>query len=302
MALSVGCLLAVQTSANLQLTAAVKTPYGASTLQLALATLLLAILAFALGMFGAVTRVHEVPWWHLLGGLASPLYITSGIVLFPRLGALAAVGLFVTGQMFASLGLDWFGLLGVAQKPLTASTALGVVAVLAGIRAILQRKPAAAAVMDSRAGQIAWIALGIFAGAGLPVQGAINSQLRAELEAPFIVAMISFIVATIAIAAVLLLMLALRRTPAPQLKSLANMPWWGWLGGACAATYVTATFLLIPKIGAATTIALTVTGQQLCSAVIDHFGLFWMPRRLLTRRRITGLALLLSGAILIQLS
>lgn len=38
------------------------------------------------------------------------------------------------------------------------------------------------------------------------------------------------------------------------------------MGGVVAATYVTATFLLIPAIGAATTVALTVTGQQVASA------------------------------------
>src|SRR5688500_2199292 len=101
-ALLVGCLLAVQASANLQLTKAVGTPYGASTLQLGLAAVVLAVLAAATGTIGAVALVADVEPWHLLGGLASPLYITSGILLFPRLGALAAVGLFVTGQMFAS--------------------------------------------------------------------------------------------------------------------------------------------------------------------------------------------------------
>jgi hypothetical protein len=41
---------------------------------------------------------------------------------------------------------------------------------------------------------------------------------------------------------------------------------------------------LHPEIGAATTVALTVTGQQLASAVIDGRGLFRMPQRPLARR------------------
>lgn len=48
-ALVIGCLLAVQASANLQLTKAVGTPYGASTLQLWFAVLLLAVLAVPVG-------------------------------------------------------------------------------------------------------------------------------------------------------------------------------------------------------------------------------------------------------------
>jgi bacterial/archaeal transporter family-2 protein len=85
-ALLIGCLLAVQASVNLQLTRAVGTPYGASTLQLWVAVGLLAVLAAAAGAFGALTGVTDAPAWYLLGGLASPLYITSGILLFPRMG------------------------------------------------------------------------------------------------------------------------------------------------------------------------------------------------------------------------
>lgn len=335
--LFVGCLLAVQTSVNLQLSAAVKTPYGASTLQLTVAAVALAIVALAAGTIGAVSLVGEVTWWHLLGGVASPLYITSGILLFPRIGALAAVGLFVTGQVFASLCLDLFGLIGVPQKPLTAGIVLGAVAVLVGITLIIrQRKPAVAPApapktdtktdtpADTPAdtgragkslgamakpapaagvGNIGWIALGVLAGAVLPIQGAVNGALKSDLGgAPFTVGMISFIVAVLAIALVTAILVALKRTPSPQFKPLGAMPWWGWLGGFCAATYVVVTFLMIPEIGAATTVALTVTGQQLFSAVIDHFGLFRMPKRALSGRRIAGLALLLVGSVLVQLT
>ena len=91
-ALLVGCLLAVQSSVNLQLNSAVGTPYGASTVQLGVATGLLVFLAVAAGALGALGRLPDVEGWHLLGGLASPLYITSGILLFPRLGALRRSG------------------------------------------------------------------------------------------------------------------------------------------------------------------------------------------------------------------
>ncbi|MGI5159966.1 DMT family transporter [Microbispora sp. CA-102843] len=330
-ALLAGCLLAVQASVNLQLNKAVGTPYGASTLQLSVATALLALLAVAVGAIGAVHLVPGVPFWHLLGGLASPLYITSGILLFPRLGALAAAGLFVTGQMFASLGLDLFGLLGIARKPLSVGIALGALAVLAGITVIIRgqrpaRTPPAAGPAPGGArgvparggtatvtapvpvrrtrnfGQTGWILLGIVAGAVLPVQGAVNAALRKDIHQPVTTAMISFIVATITIAVVLAVLLATRRTPRPRFAPLRTMPWWGWLGGACAAAYVTATFTLIPTIGAATTVALTVTGQQAASAVIDDYGLLRLPRRPLNAPRLTGLALLIAGSVLVQLT
>lgn len=79
------------------------------------------------------------------------------------------------------------------------------------------------------------------------------------------------------------------------------MPWWGWLGALCAAGYITGTFLLIPAIGVALTIALTVTGQQISSAVIDSRGPFRLPRRPFTVLRGAGLALLVAGSLLVQL-
>ncbi|MEK9523081.1 DMT family transporter [Streptomyces sp. NPDC087908] len=303
-ALLVGCLLAVQASVNLQLNSAVGTPYGASTIQLGVATGLLTVLAVAAGALGALGKLPDVEPWQLLGGLASPLYITSGILLFPRLGALAAVGLFVTGQMFASLALDLFGLLGLQKQDLSAGIVIGAVAVLAGIVVIIRGMKAAAppgAPKMSSAGRAGWLALGIVAGAVLPVQGAVNAQLRAQLQQPVTVAVISFAVATFTIAVVLLVLYATRKTPAPKIAPLKKMPWWGWLGGACAAAYVTGTFLLIPEIGAAVTIALTVTGQQLTSALIDHKGLFKLPQRSLTKPRAVGLALLIAGSLTIQL-
>src|SRR5687767_5396441 len=115
-ALVIGCLLAVQASANIQLGAALGTPYGASTAQLLVATAILAVLALTAGALGALGALPDATWWHLVGGLASPLYITSGILLFPRVGAVLSVGLFVTGQVFASLALDGGGLLDVPHR------------------------------------------------------------------------------------------------------------------------------------------------------------------------------------------
>jgi len=300
-ALFVGGLLAVQTSANLQLTWAVGTPYGASTLQLGIAAALLALVATASGSVAALTALPRADLWMLAGGIASPLYITSGILLFPRLGALASVGLFVTGQVFASLALDLGGLIGVPHRPASPGMVLGAVAVLVGITMVIRGQRARAGQPGgSRPGRYAWIALGLVAGAVLPIQGAVNAALRTRVEEPLAVGLVSFTVATLTIAVVLAVLLMTGRTSRPQLRPLAAMPWWGWVGGVVAATYVTATFLLIPAIGAATTVALTVTGQQIASAAIDHYGGFRLPVRRLSAARLGGLVTLVAGSALVQ--
>ena len=147
----------------------------------------------------------------------------------------------------------------------------------------------------------AWAAFGVLAGAVLPVQGAINAELRADLDAPIAAGAFSFLVATAAMALVLATALALTGAPRPRVAPLRGVPWWGWLGGVCGATYVTSVFLLIPEIGAAPTIAVTVAGQQVASVLIDRHGLLRLPRRPISRRRLLGVAMLLGGVALIQL-
>lgn len=294
----------MQASANQQLNKAMGTPYGASTLQLGLAALVLAALALVSGTLGAVTTAAQVePPWLLLGGLASPLCITAGILLFPRLGAATSVGLFVAGQVLASLVLDTSGALGVPQETLDAFRLLGALAVVIGVGVVVRTQRARAqGLAPASGGHPGWVVLGLAAGAVLPLQAAVNARLRGQVGAPLAVGTISFTVATLAIALVLALLLAARATPRPRVAPLARMPWWGWLGGLCAAAYVTGTFLLLPVVGAAPTVALTVTGQQVVSAAIDQYGWLGMARRPLSRLRGSGLSVLLAGAVVVQLA
>jgi transporter family-2 protein len=265
-------------------------PVGASALQLTIGAVLLTSLAAVLGSLGALGSLGDVAAWHLVGGLGSAVYITAGIVLFPRLGAVMTVGLFIAGQMLASLALDVSGALGVAREGVSAADVLGAVTVTAGA-ALIARSQAGAG------GGRGWAALALAAGAALPLQGAVNAQLRADLGAPLAAGAWSFVVA----AAAMLAALALTRPRGARVDRLGGVPWWGWLGGLCGATYVTSVFLLIPEIGVAPTIGLTVAGQQLASVLVDRYGLLRLPQRPVSARRLAGVGALLAGVAAIQL-
>jgi transporter family-2 protein len=293
--LAVGGLLALQAAANVQLCAATGSPFGAATIQLGIgAALLLAATAVA-GAVSAFGLLGEAPGWHLVGGLASALYITSGILLFPRLGALLTVGLWITGQMLASLALDGFGWLGVAREVPGVAQVAGAAAVILAAATIVRTDGARLGAIGERG---AWLALALGAGAALPVQGAINAQLRSDLDAPIAAGAVSFVVAAAGMGA----LLAATRAPRPQLEPLRRLPWWGWLGGLVGATYVTSVFLLIPEIGTAPTIALTVAGQQVASVFVDRYGLLRLPRRPVPPARLAAVAALLAGVLLITLA
>jgi transporter family-2 protein len=291
--LFVGSLLALQAAANVQLSTAMGSPMGASTLQLGVAAALLLAATAGAGALGAFGMLDDADGWHLVGGLGSALYITAGILLFPRLGAVTSVGLFIAGQMLASLLLDGTGWLGVPEQALGVAAIAGGAAVVAGAATIVR---AQAGTLE---GGLGWIALGLAGGAVLPVQGAVNAQLRSDLDAPIAAGAWSFVVAAAAMALVLAAAPGARRA---CVSGLTRVPWWGWLGGLCGATYVTAVFLLIPEIGVAPTIALTVGGQQIASVFVDRHGLLRLPRRPITRARLLGVTGLLAGVALIQVA
>ena len=295
-----GCGLPLQAAANARLGKALASPFSAAGLQLGIAAVLLFVLALATGEIRAMDRLARAEWWQLSAGLASAAYVVAGIVLFPRLGAVATVGLFIAGQALASLMLDGFGLFGIARRvpgPLawlgTACVAIGIVLIVRG-----QRRAAEA---GSPATKAAWIALGAFCGALLPVQGALNAALARAAGAPLAVSFTSFMVAAAGMAIVLLAVIGLGIGGRPRLAGLDAMPWWGWLGGPVGAAYVTTVFMAMPVIGAAATVGFTIAGQQIVSMLIDRFGWLGLPRNAVSRVRLAGTMVLLAGVVSIKL-
>ena len=299
MSLVAGGLLAVQAGANTQLSKVTGSPFAATLLQLLIGALALTLLALATGSLIVLADLTQVPWWHAIGGTASALFVVSTILLFPRLGAVVTVGLIIAGQMSASLVLDGFGLLGVPATGFSASTWVGSFAVLAGTAAIVLGQTGA--VSELSVSKLGWILLALLAGAVLPVQGAVNGLLRADIGAPFTVGAVSFLVATLAMALVMLVIVAFTDLPKPDLSNVRSMPWWGWLGGFVGALYVTTMFMAIPVIGTAAAVGLTVAGQQVASVFVDRHGWFRLPVRPVSAVRLAGVAVLLVGVAIIKL-
>jgi transporter family-2 protein len=143
-----------------------------------------------------------------------------------------------------------------------------------------------------------WVLFLIFAflaGLALPIQFSINAQLRTVVGSPLVAATISFIVG-----AITLFTVSLFKAGFSLNKGIASAPWWVWTGGVLGAFYVLATIILIPRIGAGTTVALVLAGQIVASVLIDHFGLINVPINLLSMPRILGAILVIIGVVLIQ--
>lgn len=134
-------------------------------------------------------------------------------------------------------------------------------------------------------------------GAGLAAQAAINTGLRAYVGGPVIAAAVSFLVGLVFLVVVAVIVAAVGGTSPLRLTAA---PWWAWVGGVIGAIYIVATILLTPRVGVGVVIALAVAGQLVGALIIDQFGLFGLPARQISPLRAIGVALLVSGAVLVR--
>jgi len=141
-----------------------------------------------------------------------------------------------------------------------------------------------------------FILLGIVAGISVPTQAGINAQLGLWTKSPVIAATISFAVGTMT----LILYTLAARIPLPAIATISSHPWWIWTGGALGAFFVTATIMLVPKLGATTMVATILAGQMFASLLLDHFGALGYPLHPVSFGRIAGVALVCAGVWLIK--
>ncbi|MCB1885903.1 MAG: DMT family transporter [Geminicoccaceae bacterium] len=294
--LLVGAVLAVALSVNAQLGKRLSSPLtgGLVSFSVGSTALLLAWLAFGLRPeAGALAAVPPLLW---TGGPLGAFFLVATIFFLPRLGAAATAGLQIAGQMLSSAVMDQYGLLGVPLDPVSVTGTLGVVLALLGI-AVASR---ASRRSGPGGGGGAVLPAAAFAtGLAIPLQAAVNGGLERAIDSILLTGTISFLTGTALLLALFLAGRALGRVR-PTPADLKGAPWWIWIGGLCASVFVTGTFVLVQRLGAAPAIGLAVGGQQVASLVIDRFGLFGLPRRNLTPGRVGGVAALLLGVALVE--
>ena len=132
-------------------------------------------------------------------------------------------------------------------------------------------------------------------GAGITSQVGMKATVRMTIGSPVLAAIVNFVVG---LSALVLLAVASGARVVPG--SVAAVPAWAWFGGLLGATYVAATTVLGPKLGAASFLALTLAGQMLAALLVDHYGVIGFPQSPLTPTRLVGTALLVAGVLLIM--
>jgi transporter family-2 protein len=136
----------------------------------------------------------------------------------------------------------------------------------------------------------------LVAGVSFVFQQVVNSNLRVEIGSPWWAGFVSYLGGTIVMLAVALAL----REPFPSAAVVARSQALSWTGGLFGAIYIAISILLLPRLGAATVIALIIAGQMIGSLTFDHFGLFELPIHHITAPRVAGALFLLVGAVLVR--
>jgi len=140
------------------------------------------------------------------------------------------------------------------------------------------------------------ILLAAVAGMSVVVQQVLNANLKGALNSAAWAGFVSYVVGTLCMA----LLIAALRDPVPSAGLMLRIPWWAWSGGMFGAMFIGLSIYLVPQIGAATFIALLITGQMVASIALDHFGVLGLAVRPIDLSRVIGVVLLIGGVVLIR--
>ncbi|MBM0350126.1 DMT family transporter [Staphylococcus pseudintermedius] len=295
-----GAVIPVQTSINSRLSRFTQSSLYASAISFTVGTLLLVILNFILNPHlltaEAFGHYHFDYYWYV-GGLMGVIYLTGNMILLPRIGASLTVVTTITGQILMSMLIDTFGWFNVDVQALHVMKVLGIVLLLIGIILMNLQKNAKQLAQSSHNGP--WMLSGMIIGFTPPIQTAINSHLGQMLHSPFFASLVSF---TVGASALIILTLMLHRHVKIHATSEQHGPlkWWHFVGGALGVIFVTTNIILTPVIGVTFTLITVMVGQIIMGLLIDHFGLFGVPHRHITKQRLLGFMLIIIAIIIIQ--
>lgn len=140
------------------------------------------------------------------------------------------------------------------------------------------------------------IVLVVLAGAGIPIQVAMNSKLREAVQSPPAAVALAFLIGSLAMAA----LAASKLMGSAHWDQLGSAPWWAWGGGLFSVAAVIISVVALPQAGAGAVVAGTVFGQLSAAMVLDHFGWLGVDKSPINGWKIGGAILLFAGALLMQ--
>jgi transporter family-2 protein len=126
-----GALVAMQPPINSKLGHATGT-FAAATISFMVGTIALFVVTVVAGGYH-LGGLRDVPWWYFAGGFIGAVFVATSLVTVRSLGAGGVVAAVIAGQLTFSVVIDKLGLLGLPEKPLSATRILGVLLLALGV-------------------------------------------------------------------------------------------------------------------------------------------------------------------------
>jgi transporter family-2 protein len=84
------------------------------------------------------------------------------------------------------------------------------------------------------------------------------------------------------------------------LRGLQSAPLWAYFGGVLGIGFVLGAIIAIPNVGVFVAICAAILGQMTGSFLADSFGWFGVNKVPVDPMRLLGIALLMTGVVLVQ--
>ena len=133
--LFIGAILPVQAVLNTKLGKQTGGPLISSLLSFLVGLICL----FIINLFANYTALSNMkllsvsPWYIWMGGLLGAIYVSCIIFVNQQQGVALTFALVVAGQIFISLLIDHFGLLGSIVRPVSIPKIIGAILIIAGL-------------------------------------------------------------------------------------------------------------------------------------------------------------------------
>ncbi|MDR2226180.1 MAG: DMT family transporter [Providencia sp.] len=134
-ALFAGVVVPIQAASNAVLARHLGHPLWASAISLVISIIVLIPLLFVFKVpkpnFSA--ELFHQPLWIWFGGIAGMLYLTSALILVPKIGSTTFFVMVIAGQLMISALIEHFGWFGMPQNPIPLGKILGIGLVVTGV-------------------------------------------------------------------------------------------------------------------------------------------------------------------------
>ena len=297
-----GVATPTQTSVNLKLREKVRSPFTASVISFATATVLLVIILLLSGQDLSLPlgKVAENPWWIWIGGMCGTGIVVLNVICLPHLGSAMTVMLLSFGQIMTGLIVDNWGLFGSPQFPMTVTRAIGAVFVIAGVVLVSGSRGKTG---DKQKYSPIYIIMAILGGVCCATQVAVNGTLGTVVGSGIKGTLISMLVGTVFTVLVTVAAYFIQGKDRFFDKTDGDVPFSPIMltGGVFAVIIVGSNVITAPILGAGLVTVMNLIGQMSMGLVIDAVGFLGIEKKPVTLVKLLGVISMIGGTAVIML-